>query len=61
MAYGGSGMKKKAPKKTKKKSGKSGFKPHMMYKGTMKKYAYSYEEHLKLKKKGYGHTKPKKK
>lgn len=38
------------------------FKKHMMYsksgKGTM---ANTYKKHLELKKKGYGHTKPKKK
>ena len=38
------------------------FKPHMMYskagKGTM---ANTYKKHLELKKKGYGHTKPKNK
>ena len=38
------------------------FKPHMMYskagKGTM---ANTYKKHLELKKKGHGHTKPKKK
>ena len=38
------------------------FKPHMMYskagKGTK---ANTYKKHLELKKKGYGHTKPKKK
>lgn len=68
--YGyGNDMKKKAPKKTmKKKTTKKvakkapkNFKPHTMYKGSMKKFAFSYEEHLKLKKKGYTHTKPKKK
>jgi len=36
------------------------FKPHMMYpkkgKGVM---ANTYKKHLELKKKGYGHTKPK--
>ena len=36
------------------------FKPHMMYskagKGTM---ANTYKNHLELKKKGHGHTKPK--
>ena len=42
---------------------KSEFKPHMMYdpktgKGKMSK---TYSEHLALKKKGWGHTKPKKK
>lgn len=40
---------------------KTDFKPHMMYdpktgKGVRVK---TYEEHLALKKKGYGHTKPK--
>lgn len=38
------------------------FKPHMMYsksgKGTM---VNTYKKHLELKKKGHGHTKPKKK
>tara|TARA_R100001463_G_scaffold90621_6_gene145319 strand:- start:74 stop:202 length:129 start_codon:yes stop_codon:yes gene_type:complete len=37
------------------------FKPHMMYKGSKAVKANSYKKHLELKKKGYGHTKPKKK
>jgi len=46
-----------AKKKTDKK-----FKPHMMYsKGGKGVKANTYKEHLSLKKKGYGHTKPKKK
>ena len=45
-------MKKKAPKK---------FKAHMMYpKSGRGRMAKTYAEHLALKKKGYGHTKPKK-
>ena len=37
------------------------FKPHMMYKGESSIKADTYKKHLELKKKGYGHTKPKKK
>lgn len=42
---------------------KKDFEPHMMYepktgKGFMAK---TYKDHLEMKKKGYGHTKPKKK
>ena len=33
------------------------FKAHMMYKGKEAENAETYEEHLKLKKKGYGHSK----
>lgn len=36
------------------------FKPHKMYKGTIVKTAKTNAEHLKLKKMGYTHTKPKK-
>ena len=32
-----------------------------MYKGVRSKMANTYKEHLELKKKGYGHTKPKNK
>jgi len=35
------------------------FKVHKMYKGTKVKTAKTITEHLALKKKGYGHTKPK--
>ena len=35
---------------------KKGFKPHMMYKGKSTIKANTYEKHLELKKKGYGHT-----
>ena len=35
------------------------FKPHMMYKDGDEVMAKTYEKHLELKKKGYGHTKPK--
>ena len=43
----------------KKKTAKD-FKPHMMYSKTGKAVrAKTYKEHLDLKKKGYGHTKPK--
>jgi hypothetical protein len=35
------------------------FKPHMMYKGGKGVMAKTYQDHLDLKKKGYGHTKPK--
>jgi len=38
---------------------KKNYKPHMMYKGSMKKKAMTYEDHLRLKKLGYVHTKPK--
>ena len=41
-----------------KKGGKT-FKPHMMYKGNKVVKANTYEKHLSLKKKGYGHTKKK--
>ena len=38
------------------------FKPHMMYsKGGKAVKAATYAKHLELKKKGYGHSKPKKK
>ena len=38
------------------------FKPHMMYSKAGKGVrAKTYKEHLALKKKGYGHTKPKRK
>jgi hypothetical protein len=37
------------------------FKPHMMYKGKSAIMANTYKKHLELKKKGYGHTKPKNK
>ena len=48
-----------AKKMVKKKTAKS-FKPHMMYSKTGKAVrAKTYKEHLDLKKKGYGHTKPK--
>jgi hypothetical protein len=42
---------------------KEGFKTHMMYHPKTGKgvKATTYGEHLTLKKKGYGHTKPKKK
>ena len=33
----------------------------MMYKGKSSVMASTYKKHLELKKKGYGHTKPKKK
>jgi len=35
------------------------FKPHMMYKGKSAIKADTYEKHRELKKKGYGHIKPK--
>jgi len=38
---------------------KANFTPHMMYKGKIAKKAKTYEEHMKLKKMGYSHTKPK--
>jgi len=50
MMYGGK-MKKM------KKGGKAGFKPHMMYKDGKGIKANTYEKHLSLKKKGYGHSK----
>ena len=40
---------------------KEDFKPHMMYSKSGKGVkATTYKKHLELKKKGYGHTKPKK-
>ena len=40
---------------------KENFKPHMMYDKTGKGYmANTYEDHLSMKKKGYGHSKKKK-
>ena len=42
-------------------SKKSKFKPHKMYKGKMVKDAKTMQDHLRLKKLGYGHTKPKSK
>ena len=38
---------------------KKKYKPHMMYGNGKSKMANTYEEHLKLKKKGWGHSKPK--
>ena len=39
---------------------KKDFKPHMMYsKSGQEKMTKTYAEHLALKKKGWGHTKPK--
>ena len=38
---------------------KKDFEPHMMYKGKSAILANTHEEHLELKKKDYGHTKPK--
>lgn len=38
---------------------KKTFKPHMMYKGAKGIKANTMKKHLELKKKGYGHTKPK--
>ena len=35
------------------------FKAHMMYKGKSAIKADTHKKHLELKKKGYGHTKPK--
>jgi hypothetical protein len=41
------------------KKTKKTFKPHMMYsKSGAPKMASTYESHMALKKKGYGHTKP---
>ena len=37
------------------------FKKHIMYKGKSAIMATTYKKHLELKKKGYGHTKPKRK
>ena len=40
---------------------KNKFKPHMMYDKSGKGYkANTYEQHLSMKKKGYGHSKPSK-
>ena len=44
-------------KMSKKAYAKDGFKPHMMYHGKKSKMAKTYEEHMALKKKGWGHTK----
>ena len=41
-------------------SKKKPFKPHKMYKGKSVKDAKTMKDHLRLKKMGYGHTKPKK-
>ena len=41
-------------------SNKSKFKPHKMYKGKMVKDAKTMKDHLRLKKLGYTHSKPKK-
>ena len=38
---------------------KKDFESHMMYKDKSAILADTYEEHLELKEKGYGHTKPK--
>ena len=38
---------------------KKAFKKHMMYKDGKGVMANTYQEHLDLKEKGYGHTKPK--
>ncbi len=35
------------------------FKAHMMYKGSKAEKAKTMKDHLRLKKLGYGHTKPK--
>jgi len=43
--------------KTKKMAEK--FKPHLMYKGKSSTMAKTMKKHLELKKKGYGHKKPK--
>tara|TARA_Y100000004_G_scaffold197362_1_gene271453 strand:- start:8187 stop:9320 length:1134 start_codon:yes stop_codon:yes gene_type:complete len=44
-------------KMNKKAYAKDDFKPHMMYHGKKSKMAKTYEEHLALKEKGWGHTK----
>ena len=44
-------------KMSKKAYAKDDFKPHMMYHGKKSKMAKTYEEHMALKKKGWGHTK----
>jgi len=50
----------KAPaRKARTKFTKYDFKPHMMYKGKTSKKANTYDDHQKLKKEGYTHTKPK--
>lgn len=60
-SYGGGGMVKKA-KSMMAKGGsvKKKFKPHMMYKGKKEVMAKVMADHLRLKKLGYSHTKPKK-
>jgi|TARA_Y100000114_G_scaffold29401_1_gene25122 hypothetical protein len=44
------------------KADKKKFKPHMMFPkgGGKPKFAKTYEDHIRLGKQGYGHTKPKK-
>lgn len=41
------------------KKTKENYKPHMMYGDGKSKKANTYEEHMSLKKKGWGHSKPK--
>lgn len=63
-SYGGGGMVKKAKPMYAKKGGsvksKKKFKVHMMYKGKKAVMAKTMADHLRLKKLGYTHTKPKK-
>ena len=57
------GFKKGGTTKKKKTKAEANFKPHMMYDKKSGKgvRAGTFKKHLDLKKKGYGHTKPKKK
>ena len=63
-SYGRGGVVKKATPMYAKKGGsvkrKKKFKAHMMYKGKKAVMAKTMADHLRLKKLGYGHTKPKK-
>lgn len=60
-SYGGGGMVKNKPMMKKGGSVKKKFKAHMMYKGKKAVMAKTMADHLRLKKLGYVHTKPKKK
>lgn len=63
-SYGGGGMVKKPKPMYAKKGGsvksKKKFKAHMMYKGKKAVMAKTMADHLRLKKLGYTHSKPKK-
>ena len=57
---GGGVVKKATPMYKKGGSVKKKFKPHMMYKGKKAVMAKVIADHLRLKRLGYTHTKPKK-